>query len=301
MDAFSKKNFIKEYLANLELDLEKDSVYIYYEGLVFQINVDRAIEYVYLQGCETCPVDCYKRLPLAVNSSGEKYVKKIRKQHPNFAGLDERTFDQLTKIAMIKESPGKYVDVDFYRTLLHEKIHEINFFLIGHASVGKTTIFDSFPGEERQYGLMQEANTKLNTIFLPLNINLIDVSKTTIRKIVNGEIAPVDKDALRRAYMFIFVVDSTSKNCLKTKMSLLKPLHEICPSALKICIANKQDLKGALEGEAIQNLLKIRVYEFSAIDPKCKDLFNRIIFETIIIRIEQLKEHGCLYLEKDDS
>lgn len=297
LDDPTKKEFIDEYLTNLNLEREKDFVFLYHDDLAFQVFIDRAIGYVYLQGCEQCPVDCNKRLPLALKSKADKYLQRVKDQHVDFLGLEEVTFDQLTKIAMLKESPKKYVDVELYDGLLKKQLHEMKFFLIGYERVGKTSIFNLLPGVTGKSELIPGTLEIENRTFPPFKIKLFDLPYSLTYEIISNRMAPMYREAMRDTYMFILVVDSTAKNALNTKSHLLKPLNATCPSALFICLANKQDKEGAMDPDSIRNLLKLRVYGFTAIKPKCRDLFNNIIFETVLIRIEQLKEHDCPHLK----
>ena len=108
-------------------------------------------------------------------------------------------------------------------------------------------------------------------------------------------LAPLIKKEFSNVYMFILVTNSEAKNTMNSKF-LVPKLRELNAFALKICIANKQDSPKALNHETVGNILDIRTYPLIATDSKSYEQFMKIIWETILIRIEQMREHSCPYI-----
>lgn len=64
----------------------------------------------------------------------------------------------------------------------------------------------------------------------------------------------------------IFVMtDSTYENVIQTK-KIISQLRKYTPKSKVICIANKQDLPGAMKKEEIEAILGVKVVDFVAVD-----------------------------------
>ena len=85
---------------------------------------------------------------------------------------------------------------------------------------------------------------------------------------------------------------------MRIKQELIPKLKEISPHALIICLANKQDLPNRLKSSTVENILNERAYDFIATDEKFRETIANIMFETILLRIEQIEEFECPYLLK---
>jgi small GTP-binding protein len=70
------------------------------------------------------------------------------------------------------------------------------------------------------------------------------------------------------------VTDSTPKNVLLTK-ELIKKTKKCCQKL--VCIANKQDLPGALTPEEIERQLKVETYGITALDPEYRAMLELIL------------------------
>jgi len=79
---------------------------------------------------------------------------------------------------------------------------------------------------------------------------------------------------LKGTKLILAVTDSTPKNVLLTKKIIDKTKK--CGKKI-LCIANKQDILGALKPEQIESQLKVETYGMTALDPKYRALLELIL------------------------
>lgn len=296
MDDLKPRKIIEEFLKELNLFFNRNEIIIPFKELTFRIPFNGNLINAYLKDCDTCSVDCYKKLPTNFQENFVEYIDFIIKTWKKAVYLKEKDVILLSKVILLQKEPEKVLDLNNIKEILTSKIKNIRFILIGLDGVGKSTIFEFFPGKMSKYESLVESFIKINETFESLTIELLDLGNTIIENILSESIAPLIKSELSNAYMFILITDSTSKNVMKSKISLLPKLNQLNPYALIICIANKQDIPNTLNYETIENILGIRTYPLTATDPKSYEEFMKIIWETVLLRIEQMKEHNCPYL-----
>jgi len=297
MDKNESEEIFNLFLRELGVFLNRQNVIIPYKDFIFELPIHGNLVNVYLNSCYNCPVDCYKKTSLNFKEKTDKYIKNILKKKKSTIRISEKHFILLTKIAILKKEAEKIIELDDIIDFLKSKILTIRFVLVGLDGVGKSTILEYFPGDLRDYEVLVNTYIKINETFKPLIIELIDPDKTIIDNIVSPTIAPLIKKEFSNVYMFILVTDSKSKNILNTKHKLLPKLPELNPHALIICIANKQDSPRSLNYETVQNIIDHRTYPLIAIDSKSYEQFMKIIWETILLRIEQMQKHNCPLFE----
>ncbi|MHA1378568.1 MAG: ADP-ribosylation factor-like protein [Candidatus Helarchaeota archaeon] len=299
MDKSESEEIINYFLKELRVFKKRNMVSISYTNFFFELPIYGNLVSVYLKDCYNCPVDCFKRIIPHYKDKINDYIDEILKKKTLDHKLSQKDIILLSKISVLKRDADKVLDLESIKEELKLKLRTIKIVLIGLSEVGKSTIFEYFPGNIVQYETMVNTFAKFNDTFKPLLIQLIDPGMTIIENIASESIAPLLKNEFSNVYMFILVTDSTSKNVMNTKHKLLPKLRKINPNSLIICIANKQDNPNTLNFETVQNILNVRTYPLTAIDSKSYDLFMNIIWETIILRIEQMKEHQCFFFKNE--
>lgn len=83
---------------------------------------------------------------------------------------------------------------------------------------------------------------------------------------------------LKGTELIFAVTDSTPKNVRLTKEIIEKT--KTCSQKL-ICIANKQDLPGAMKPEQIEKQLKVETYGVTALDPQYRAMLELILQQKI--------------------
>ena len=284
---------LENYLKELGIATKKQKAIIPFDNLIFELPFYGNLVDVYFKDCFNCSVDCFKKLTTNFKEEINKQVKKILKKKHALLDLSDEDVIFLTKVTILLKEPKKILDLEHIKENLITNLQKLRFVLIGLDEVGKSTIFESFPGEIVEYDSMVETLLKDNFSFSPLVIEVMDLGNSVIENIISDSVAPLIKKELAKTYMFIVVTDSKSRNVITTKQKIVSKLPEINPFALIICIANKQDLKNALKFDTIENILNIRTYPLTAIDSNSYEDFMKIIWETVLLRIEQMKENNC--------
>jgi len=285
---------VKLFLKELKIEYTDKSALLNLENYVLEFPFRSNLVYLVKGYCFSCPVDCYKKLPIQFNNKFDNEIGKIKKVEMKNKDFGKVEIEFLSRVLLMNDKPENYFDFEKHQLLLEDNLTEIEFYIFGRRAVGKSTIFDLIPGGKPDK--QKEWESKVNESFPPLNIKIFKVNPVIFEK---NFMAPYIQNDLITAYMYIIVSDSTTKNVMDIKKLIVPLLKRINPDSLQICIANMQDKKQVMRGEAIENLTKLRTYELVAINPKCKERIMKIIYETILIRIDQMKENNCHFFDKN--
>ncbi|MHA1785684.1 MAG: hypothetical protein ACTSVY_03380 [Candidatus Helarchaeota archaeon] len=285
---------IKDFLKEVKIPFNERGAVIRLKNHNIELPFNSSMAYFLNQKCSACTVDCYKRIQIHFNNDLDKEIGKIKKIEMKNKDFTKEEIEFLSRVLLIYKNPMKFLDVEEHEHLLEKSLTEIFFTIIGGKQVGKSTIFDLIPGKNRDEN--KEFKIKINETFPPLILSVFELKN----EFSDGKkISPYIQSFLKNTYMFIIVSNSTTRDVMHIKESLNKDLKQINPSSLQICIANKQDNQHVMRGEAIENLTNLRTYELIATDPKCKERLINILFETILLRIEQMKENHCFLFSTD--
>jgi hypothetical protein len=149
--------------------------------------------------------------------------------------------------------------------------------IVGEPGVGKSTLFDFFPGE----GILSldendnEIYKKSVSVDGIQNVKQMDLFKFTLEPLIN-EIR-LHVDLLKSADLVILVVSSGVSNVSRTRKFVDKLKANVRKGRL-VTLANCQDMKDvALEPEMIEKNLALKTYGFSAVDPEAKGQFFALI------------------------
>ena len=149
--------------------------------------------------------------------------------------------------------------------------------IVGEPGVGKSTLFDFFPGE----GILSldendnEIYKKSVAVEGIQNVKQMDLFKFTLEPLIN-EIR-LHVDLLKSADLVILVVSSGVSNVSRTRKFVDKLKANIRKGRL-VCLANCQDMKDvALEPDMIEKNLLLKTYGFSAIDHEAKGNFFALV------------------------
>ncbi|NHI91157.1 MAG: hypothetical protein EAX96_01555 [Candidatus Lokiarchaeota archaeon] len=278
---------IKSFLKEMRIPFSQNSVIINLKDYELELPFNSNIAYLINKKCVSCQLDCYKRIQVSFNDELDEEIGKIKSFEGKVRDLSELEIEFLSRVLLIYKKPIKFFDLEKHVHILDRNLTEIIFSIVGMKSVGKSTIFKLIPGfssnDNRKF---QEVT---NETFPPIKLKALDVNDDFSKK----NISPILQDFLNLTFMFIIVSDSTTKNVLFIKNNIIGQLKRINPSSLLICIANKQDNKNIMDGESIENLIGLRTYELIGTNPKCKERLTKILYETLLLRIEQMKDNHC--------
>ncbi|MFX1519046.1 MAG: ADP-ribosylation factor-like protein [Promethearchaeota archaeon] len=139
---------------------------------------------------------------------------------------------------------------------------------IGAPMVGKTTLIRLLTGENLPKEYQPTIGLDFGKIVLGQNeFSLWDLAG-------QEQFAFLWEIFLKGTKLIFAVTDSTPKNVLLTK-ELIRKTKKCCQRL--ICIANKQDLPGALKPEEIERQLKVETYGMKALDPEYRAILELIL------------------------
>ena len=287
-------NKIKSFLKEMKIPFANDSAIIPLGLYEIEFPFNSNIAYLINKKCVSCPLDCYKRIQIYFNEELDEEIGKIKKFESKNKELTELEIDYLSRLLLISKEPTKYFDFEELKHILTDNLTDIFFSIVGARSVGKSTILELVPGIKSND--FKEIDTKINKTFPPLFLNIMDINHDFSKK---SKIAPYLLTYLELTFMFLIVSDSTSKDALAIKNTIIENLKRINPSSLQVCIANKQDNQHILTGEAIEKITGLRTYELIATNQKFEERLMKIIYETVLLRIDQMKENHCFLFPTD--
>ena len=156
--------------------------------------------------------------------------------------------------------------------------------IVGAPATGKTTISKMIRGEMISGKYNPTMGFNLATLNNP-NANPFKIwdfggQKAFIKQQLSKYIHGSD--------IVFIVTDSTPKNVLST-MEIIDYARNLIDDDLCeiVCLANKQDLKGHMNPDRVEELLKIRTYPMVAINPKNQKLMFELI--STLMRYTQKK------------
>ncbi len=149
---------------------------------------------------------------------------------------------------------------------------------IGAPRVGKTTLLSLLTGEN----LPKEYEPTIGLDFGNIQLGHHEFSLWDLAG--QGQFAFLWEMFLKGTKLIFAVTDSTRNNVLLTK-EIINKTKKCCQRL--ICIANKQDLPGALKPEEIAEILNVETYGVIGIDPEYRTLLELILQQKIS---QQLKE-----------
>ena len=283
---------IQLFLKEVNVPFNESAALLKSDNYMLEFPFHSNLVYLINRSCFSCPVDCFKRFPIQFNKKFDKEIGKIKKVEIKNKDFNEKEIEFLSRVLLLNDKPMSFFDFEKHELLLEENLTNIEFYILGRRFVGKSTIYSLIPGDNNEN--KKEWESKINNSFPPLKLKVFKLNSEIFEK---NYIPPYLQNDLITAYMFIIVSNSTTKNVMDVKNVIHPLLQRVNPDSLQICIANMQDKEHVMRGEAIENLTKIRTYELIATDPKCKERLMKIIYETILIRIEQMKENECHFFK----
>ncbi|MBA7579717.1 hypothetical protein ES708_21593 [subsurface metagenome] len=156
--------------------------------------------------------------------------------------------------------------------------------IVGAPATGKTTLSKMIRGELINYKYNPTMGFSLGTLSdpkeNPFKIWDFGGQKAFLAQQLSKYIHGSD--------LIFIVTDSTPKNVLAT-MEIIDHARNLIDDDLCeiVCLANKQDLKGHMTPDRVEELLKIKTYPMVAIDPSNKRLMIELI--STLMRYTQKK------------
>jgi small GTP-binding protein len=143
---------------------------------------------------------------------------------------------------------------------------------IGAPMVGKTTLIRLLTGES----LPKEYQPTIGLDFGKIVLGQHEFSLWDLAG--QEQFAFLWEMFLKGTKLIFAVTDSTEQNVLLTK-KIVEKTKKCCQKL--ICIANKQDLPGALTPEQIEKQLNVETYGMTALDPEYRAMLELILQQKI--------------------
>ena len=204
--------------------------------LSYDVDLSSDITFIYVTGLAD---DFFGR----IKTQMENFKQEFLTQHDGDVGRGEIDGQALDVI------------IDSMHENLKPKIS-----IVGWSGVGKTTIKNLIKMDEIPMEHVPTINCNIATIKIgKLKFRLFDFAG-------QDEFSYLWKGFIKGSDAVLIVTDSTEKNVEKSKY-FLKLQQEEAPNAYTAVIANKQDLKGAMSAQEVQQVLKMKAYPMVANDP----------------------------------
>ena len=209
LDDSEKVKKLQLFLKEIKIQYTNKSALVQLEGYVLEFPFNSNLVYLVKGYCFSCPVDCHKKLPIRFNNKFDNEIGKIKKIEMKNKDFSKIEIEYLSRVLLMNDKPENFFDFEKHRILLEDSLIDIEFYIFGRRSVGKTTVFNLIPGgnSEKQ----KEWESKVNDSFPPLKIKVFKVNSIIFEK---NFIAPYLQNDLITAYMFVIVSDSTTKNVM---------------------------------------------------------------------------------------
>ena len=137
--------------------------------------------------------------------------------------------------------------------------------LVGAPAVGKTTMLKLLSEDTLDRFYIPTHGLDLKTVrFDDYHLRVWDLAGQ------NNYLKTYSKDYLLGSDIIFIVTDSTPRNVLNSRELINYACHFVGKECPIICIANKQDLvrtDGRMEAKRVEDLLHVKTYGLTAIDP----------------------------------
>ncbi|MFX1551677.1 MAG: ADP-ribosylation factor-like protein [Promethearchaeota archaeon] len=151
--------------------------------------------------------------------------------------------------------------------------------LVGFSGVGKTTITKLIKADEIPMRHIPTITGDIATIKIgKLHFHLWDFAG-------QEQFSYLWNNFIKGSDAVLLITDSTLENVEKSKY-FLEIIKEQAPHAQSAAVANKQDLKGALNAVQIEQILGLKAYSMIALDPNNRDKMIQIIADILEMSAE---------------
>ncbi|MEJ2251549.1 MAG: ADP-ribosylation factor-like protein, partial [Candidatus Lokiarchaeota archaeon] len=198
----------------------------------------------------------------------EKELKKCKKEFLDlFEDILDHKFDEKTFEVF---DPT----IDLIHRNLRPKIS-----LVGFSGVGKTTITSLIKAEEIPMQHIPTITGDIATIKIgKLHFHLWDFAG-------QEQFSYLWSNFIKGSDAVLLITDSTLENVEKSKF-FLELIKEQAKNAHTAVIGNKQDLSEALKPDQIEDILGLKTYSMTAIDPNNRDKMIQIIADVLEMNAE---------------
>ncbi|MFX1274704.1 MAG: ADP-ribosylation factor-like protein, partial [Promethearchaeota archaeon] len=184
----------------------------------------------------------------------DDFFRYVRPELVNF----KNRFVKMFKLEIVKKQldPSKFNNLDSIIDEMHQNI-PTKIAVVGFAGVGKTTIKSLIKMDQLPLQHIPTISGDVATIQVgKLKFRLFDFAG-------QDEFKYLWKGFLRGSQAVLVVTDSTQSN-LDKSMFFMDLIQSEVPHARSAIIGNKQDLRGALTIEKIENFFKLKTYPMVA-------------------------------------
>ena len=265
---------------------DDDYIIIKKNDLLFKIYFWGNLVHVRFDNCDKCELDCNKDVHIEINSKLELWN--------DFDDLKKEDISRLSKIySLITDNED--INYDEIKAHLTEQLKRIKFIMLGFNNEENSKIFKEINGSKFDIPFLKDTQSKIIETFPQLLIEMCNFSEIVMENFTSNRPAPILIDFLKDLYGFLIISDSTSSDITKIKTKLLPNIYKYNPFALCLIIGLHYGEKNHLSPELMENILNRKTYGLS--DEETIQSFMEILYQSVLLRIDQMKKLNCIFIE----
>jgi hypothetical protein len=282
-----RREILTELVTSMGAQVIDDYIIVKKGGLIFKLFIWGNIVKVGYLDCQGCDLDCYKQIEFDIEADGDLWN--------DIEGLNREDISRLGKIKTLIDQTDEF-DIQEIKELLKEQLQRIKFILLGFNTEKILDFFKNAPGSSNSIPFLKNSKCKTIDTFPQLVIDLCFLSETIIKNFISDRPAPVLIDFLKDVYGFIIISDSTSEDTTRIKTKFLSPIYKYNPLALILVLGLNYGEKNHLDPSLMEKILNKKVYGIPNQDQL--QSFMEILYQSVLLRIDQMKDADCSVIER---
>ncbi|MHA1270657.1 MAG: hypothetical protein ACTSPY_12765 [Candidatus Helarchaeota archaeon] len=284
-----RREIITKILTDLDIKVDKsDYISVSVDDLTFKMYFWGNLVRVGYSECMSCEIDCNKEIYVDIDPDKSEF-KDIKY-------LTNEDIMRLGKLYSILKNTNE-IDFDEIKIQLREQLNRIKFVIIGFNSNEIMEIFNSISGMEFEIDFLKRSKCKIIETFPQLLIELIVLSEDAMNNFISDSPAPILIEFLKDTYGFLIISDSTSMDVTNIKEKILPKIYHNIPFALCLILGLHYGTPNHLKPDLINKILNRKVYGIIYED-KIQS-FMEILYKSVLLRINQMKESGCKFIDEE--